>query len=403
MAFAHALSNDFGRKAFEGLYHKSVGVFILQNRVIDTSGVYICKPEIEMVLLLVRNALKLRGRDCGRSVGEDNVKEYNWLIERCNLDIVSQFAEQMIGRDAAHAIVAILNAAKLQKKSQLKPLRHVLLRYLAPFTGFSRIGSCLMRWKRESFWLLGGLRRRCGINNLKASRRVSPGGGLAVSFLGCDGAGKSTTLSYIKKEFGKKIDVATIYFGSGEGSSSFLRKPLKLVAKKMSGKGLRQDVEKLQAEKKKTLKSQSYSFGKLLWAITLAAEKKEKLHRMTKARNNGLLVLTDRYPQTIICGMGDGPLLSRYLAGKGVFGRIARWEFEIYKLASANPPDLVIKLTVPTEVAIQRKPEMTVEEIERKKEIVRQIDVAPISLEVDTSVPFEDSCRMIMKAIWSRL
>ena len=44
--------------------------------------------------------------------------------------------------------------------------------------------------------------------------------------------------------------------------------------------------------------------------------------------------------------------------------KLAEWEFDIYKSAYTNQPDLVIKLMVPTEIAIQRKPEMTFEEIE---------------------------------------
>ena len=69
----------------------------------------------------------------------------------------------------------------------------------------------------------------------------------------------------------------------------------------------------------------------MLWAVALANEKKAKFRQIVKARNNGLLVLTDRYPQTDVPGASDGPLLSRYQGGKGLLSRIAAWERHIYR------------------------------------------------------------------------
>ena len=83
----------------------------------------------------------------------------------------------------------------------------------------------------------------------------------------------------------------------------------------------------------------------------------------------------DRYPQTINPGYSDGPLLTRYLENKGgLLKRIAQWEYRIYESAAKNMPDLMLKLMVPTEVAIARKPEMTAEEIDNKKAAVRAMN-----------------------------
>lgn len=162
-------------------------------------------------------------------------------------------------------------------------------------------------------------------------------------------------------------------------------------------------VEKEYSEKKKvTLKSRLYSFAKVLWAMTLAKEKKAKIKDQTRARNNGLIVLTDRYPQTLYAGCSDGPLLSKYI-DKGIMGRIAAWENGVYASAALNPPDLTVKLIVPTEVAIERKPEMTAEEIETKKSIVMGLHLSENTLVVDTSRPFEETRAEILEAIWKIL
>ena len=388
-----------GEKHLKGYTVNPWGKLILDNRRKDEQGIYCSAEEDELIMLLVRMALKLRWRDCGRGIGKDDLKEITWLRERLDRTSIDTRAKQFLGENAAEEIVRLIKGKELTKKGQLVKLRRLLLKELRLYTGYSTIGSRWMRHRRELFWFVGGIRRRIGVNTYVANRRVSPNGGNVIAFLGCDGAGKSTTLSYVKKELNKKLDVVTIYFGSGDGSSSLLRKPMKIVAKKVGGKGLGRSVEKEFAEKRITIKSRLYSLAKLIWAITLAKEKKTKIKDQTQARNNGLIVLTDRYPQALFPGCSDGPLLSKY-KGKGVMGKIAAWEHRIYASAAKNPPDLTIKLIVPTEVAIQRKPEMTAEEIDTKKEIVMGLDLSLNTLVVDTSHPFEETRAEIMEAIW---
>lgn len=392
-----------GEKHLKGYTVNPWGKLILDNRRKDESGIYCSAYEDELILLLVRMAMKLRWRDNGRRIGKDDKKEMSWLLERIDRTVIENRAKQFVGVEASSEIIRLLNGKELVKKGQLRKLHKLLLKELKLFTGYSSFGSWWMRHKREWFWLVGGIKRRRGINSFVANRRVSPNGGNVIAFLGCDGAGKSTTLAYIKKELNKKLDVATIYFGSGDGSSSLLRKPMKMVAKKVGGKGLGHSVEKEYSEKKKiTFKSRLYSIAKILWAVTLAKEKKAKIKDQTKARNNGLIVLTDRYPQTLYAGCSDGPLLSKY-EGKGLMGKIAAWEYRIYAFAALNPPDLTVKLIVPTEVAIERKPEMTAEEIETKKKIVMGLNLSDNTLVVDTSRPFEVTRAEILEAIWKIL
>lgn len=392
-----------GEKHLKGYTVTPWGKLILDNRRKDDLGIYCSAIEDELIMLLVRMSMKLRWRDCGRGIGKDDRKEMAWLLERADKTAIENRAKLLVGEKAASEIVRLTDGKKLAKKAQLKKLRKFLLKELKLYTGYSAFGSWWMRHKREWFWLMGGIKRRRGINSFVANRRVSPNGGNVIAFLGCDGAGKSTTLAYIKKELNKKLDVATIYFGSGDGSSSLIRKPMKMVAKKVGGKGLGHSVEKEYTEKKMvSLKSRFYSLAKVLWAVTLAKEKKTKIKDQTKARNNGLIVLTDRYPQTLYAGCSDGPLLSKY-EGKGLMGRIAAWEHRVYASAAMNPPDLTVKLIVPTEVAIERKPEMTAEEIETKKKIVMGLNLSDNTLVVDTSRPFEETRAEILEAIWNIL
>ncbi len=388
-----------GEKHLKGYTVTPWGKLILDNRRWDELGIYSSAYEDELVLLLVRMSMKLRLRDYGGKIGKDDTIEYEWLCQKVDIHKLEERAKLFVGEKASSEIMRLVKGKALKKKNQLRTLRRMLLKRLKLFTGYSSLGSRYMRTKREWFWLVGGIKRRMNINSTVANRRVSPNGGNVIAFLGCDGAGKSTTLAYIKKELNKKLDIATIYFGSGDGKSSLLRKPMKLVASKVAGKGLGHAVEKEYSEKKVSLKSRLYSLAKIIWAVTLANEKQSKIRQQTKARNNGLIVLTDRYPQTLFPGCSDGPLLSKY-SGKGLLGKIAEWEHKVYASAAMNPPDLTVKLIVPTDVAIERKPEMTVEEIETKKKIVMDLNLSENTTVVDTSRPFEETRAEIMEAIW---
>lgn len=390
-----------GEKHLKGYTITPWGPILLKDRIRVEEGIYTSDPSDELVLLMCRIALKLRKRDVGHKLGKDDLVELKWLKERTTKESLSAAADRML-EEKSKAIVLSLYDVDLTKKGQFKKLQRVLRKEFKPFTAYSRYGSWKTRTDREIFWLYGGVKRRLGLSSYVANRRISPSGGLVVAILGCDGAGKSTTLSYIKKEFNKKLDVATIYLGSGDGSSSLIRKPMKVVARKVGGKGVGHAVEKEYAEKKKiSLKSRLYSVAKIIWAVTLAKEKRKKLRQMVKARNNGLLVLTDRYPQINMPGASDGPLLSRYQNGKGLFKRISDWEYNIYRSFSVNAPDLTIKLMVPTDVAIARKPEMTVEEIENKKNIVMSLDISEHTAVIDTSRPFEITRGEVMREIWN--
>ena len=375
--------------------------YILDSRVMTKEGIYTSAPAVEYILLLIRMALKLRTRDWFRKVAKDDLIEQKWLIEHSEREGFERHAREMLHDERAIFAIRSLYGDVVTSKNQLRPLRKQLLRVMKPFTCNSLLKSRWLRTKREIFWLIGGIGRRLNLNPTKPFRRVSPCGGCVVAFLGCDGAGKSTTLDYLYHEYKKKLDVKTIYLGSGDGSSSLLRKPMKMVARRVGGKGLGHQVEKEYQEKKKvSLKSRLYSLAKILWAVTLAKEKKGKLCEMTKARNQGMLVLTDRYPQIVMPGYSDGPLLTKYLKnGKGLFYRIAKWEYSIYESSTINAPDLTVKLMVPTEIAIQRKPEMTAEEIDNKKTAVMAINVSR-SVVVDTSHSKEETLGDIMEYIW---
>ena len=162
----------------------------------------------------------------------------------------------------------------------------------------------------------------------------------------------------------KKLDVITVYMGSGKGRSSLIRSLLRFfVPKKKTIKA---------SSKDQIINNKLTTFrllGKIIWGITLAKEKINKLSRILKIRDKGMLVICDRYPQSQIKGYNDGPLLSRieksntYLSKK-----ISSYENKAYSKAEMVSPDLVIKLFASPRILKLRRPNMDFNQIIKKQE-----------------------------------
>ncbi len=71
----------------------------------------------------------------------------------------------------------------------------------------------------------------------------------------------------------------------------------------------------------------------------------------------------------------------------------------------ACSPDLVLKLDVPTEVAMARKSEITAAESDRKRDALQKIHYHATCQElvIDSTQPLEDVLLQVKTAVWKQL
>jgi thymidylate kinase len=259
----------------------------------------------------------------------------------------------------------------------------------------------MLAGSRRILWILGGLSRR-RFHWAVPLRRVSPRGGICIAFLGSDGAGKSTVSSDTVAWLSQKLDVVPIYFGSGDGPSSVLRYPFLLARRAFDrGKSSADPVRR-----RSGVRGGLRSIAAVPWALSLSLEKRSKLRRMVRARNRGMIVVCDRFPQNQIANINDGPLLGRLSQSKwGIARALSRWEAVPYAEVQHETPDIVIKLVASPGVALSRRPEMTAEEIETRIGIVRSLRYPETVrvVEVDSDLPLEDVIGSVRSAIWAEL
>ncbi len=203
-----------------------------------------------------------------------------------------------------------------------------------------------------------------------------------------------------------------MYLGSGDGKASILRQPLIWIARKAkttpSAKLSNKDEARIKDNPKPTKKKSLISrLHKLLWAITLTYEKQNKLKQAYLAKERGMIVICDRYPQSQILGFNDGPLLtnSENKTSK-ILQTFQRWEFESYQhMAETMPPDIVIKLNITPEVAKVRKVETPDEMVHKKVAAVQSLKFPHQTtvITVDAEQPLDRVITTAKKAVWESL
>jgi len=378
---------------------------ILDTRIYDeSSGIYCIHPAFELILLYFREALKLRNRDAfklffnkGAQHSASIRREYNWLQNRVT-DAESKAILESLFADTS--VVFDLVTGKFSRKELLN-LSTFLRREFRNQRMYEPVKAHLIRWYREI-----SLKTRRKLQRLSnqpvLSHRINPRGGFIVAVVGADGSGKSSVIANLHSTFKPKLDIYKIYFGRGDGKVSVIRKVLLYVKKKMIGKSKNErGIKSSKPKQKGTFLFDSY---KCLEALSVAWEKKSNLKHMLKAKSHGMMVLCDRFPQSQIEGINDGPLLA-YLANSRnfIFRYISKMERRIYDSARNYQPDILFKLIADVDIVELRKPNETPREILAAKiEGIKKLQFADASrtVTIDASLPFDMVIGKIKSDIW---
>ena len=390
---------------------------LLDTRRLDAAtNVFVAEPNLEMVLLFVRFSAKLRWREIvahrfGRDWVSLMVPEYQWIRDRVDPDKCVALCRDLLGEPAAVTLRELLDGPiTLEKVLRFKSRAG---RRLQLFRRYGVWARWLLKWRRELASVRGAIGQRM-LSARRPQRRSVPTGGLLIAFLGADGSAKSTIAHDIATVLAGKLDVLLLYFGSGSGPSSWLRWPLNALRAGAARLGLLPTGQGLpggpdgrgNGGRQERRRGPLLTVALIVWALVLAREKRRKLLDAWKARDAGVIVLSDRYPQSQISGFNDGPLLNEFLHHRNWLLRwIARHESKPYRWAEEFPPDLVIKLNVSPETALQRKHDMKLREIVRRIKAVRDLSYSfPVAVaEVDANRPLPTVRADVGRIVWDNI
>lgn len=391
---------------------------MLESRVQDPQyGVYIAEPNLELLMLVVRAALKIRARDLvagalGRKyVRGGMAREFRWLAERAQPLELDTLATDLLGPRANEAFHRIL-ASTIPSLPQLLRLRRAARPPLSDYRLYGRLDGLRRQWIKE----LQTIGRRVGQRALGAptrSTRTPPHGGLVVAFVGADGSGKSTIVREISRWLSREADVVTMYGGSGDGPRSLMRRVLQRVFRAVRRRPPRR-ASQAAAERAQTIRpvlvdpgtpGGSDDLKRMVYALLLAREKRKMVGDAWRARSRGQIVLCDRFPQRQFASVNDGPLLTDWLLSRSrLWHGAAVREQRTYEWIEPRQPDVVVKLHVSLQVALERKRTPT-EQLRTKIDVVRQLSYPPACrvVDVDATQPLDRVLAVVKEAVWESI
>ncbi len=403
-----------GEERLKGYHFPWEELLLSTRRWDEAAGVYVADPNAEAVLLFVRAAIQLTVRDVlraarGRPCFAGNWRvQYRWLRDRVDPVKAEELCRHLLGPEAAARFGRLL-AGDL-RLGQLLRFRRALRPTADLFRTYPRgVGSALLLLRRL-YAAAALVNRRYAGRLLPFVRKGPAAGGALVALIGPDSSGKSTVARELAAFLSWKLDVVRAYLGAGDGASSLLRWPLVLLRRALTALGLLRSRSGRHGPPPRPAPADGggrlYAAARAGWALVLALEKRRKLRRVWRARSQGLVVITDRYPQAQVLGFNDAPLLADWRRHRHPLLRaLARWEMAPYVQAAANPPDLVVRLMVTPETALARDPGLDPAFIRRRIAVVKALEFGPDTpvVEVDANRPLEEVLVDVKRVVWQHL
>ena len=365
-----------------------------------SSGWPIPSAEMELLILLVRIWAKMPPwrRWFGNKIPSHIMRELNWLRADASPGELTRLLAELFPRVDAARVLPVLNDASLSPSAVI-PVAKLLYGELRPNFRMSWPAALIMAAGRNSHMAVAKVLRKL-MPDIRTGKTL-PRPGLMIALVGSDGAGKSTLGRDLHKWLRFKLDVHSYYMGSGDGGThalDWLRRSIRGLVRLI--KGRKENKSRKSGEVK--LEKPRGVFGKTaeLYQLVIMRHKIRLLRAARKLTAGGSMVLTDRYPQTQVIGISDGPKIQ----GGRSFEWAARKEMTYYDQARELGPDIVIKLKISPEAAHARKPDHDFDNIARKCQIVDALEFPQCAVAViNAEQPYADVLLAAKRAIWAHL
>ena len=176
--------------------------------------------------------------------------------------------------------------------------------------------------------------------------------GPLIAVIGCDGSGKSTVSEDVLAWASRFGPAAAAHLGKQAGTVGRALERWPLIGAWL-GRVIKRKTDSTRAQRDK--KAPGLLTALVLTVFALRAAR--RFRRMMALRRQGLIIVTDRYPQLDVPGSYDGTGLSVAASGNPIVRWLARRERTNHERMTSYRPDLVLRLNVDLDTACARKPD----------------------------------------------
>ena len=378
----------------------------LKNGIVDDEmGVRIVCPEFELIELYTRIISKMgpikniKAYWKGFQLSSTDAREAAWLRERINSEKFSNILGLCFGESKGSTISPFMSddVSASDAKILINDVNRVLSwnhrecgRFLSWRSYLHKKIGRVTRFAKSRFfvpWIFAKKTPHCG--------------GLMIVFVGVDGSGKTTVSDEIAKWLSWKLETSRIGLGFGRFKKGYKYK-LKQKIKKILWK--RKSSSKVEGHDSKFVSSD------IPIEVSLKNRRKQKkwvkfskdinrdIRRIHSYCLSGGVAVIDRYPQLAFRGLSDGPKVNC------AFPELVKAEYRNLSIVNDIQPDIVFKLIVPVELSKKRRPEDSLEVLQKKYEIISSLNYPKSKIvEIDATQPLEEEIKEIKRAIWDML
>ncbi len=216
-----------------------------------------------------------------------------------------------------------------------------------------------------------------------------------IAVVGCDGSGKSTVTQALQEWMNARSPTVICHLGKQSGNIGRWIARLPLLGGKLD--------KSIHAKAQRANTDKGPGLPEALVIYLFSMRRVRRFARMMRLRRSGNAIIADRFPQLGTPGPMDGLGLA-HARQSGLVGLLSRAERRRYEAMVARRPDLVLRLNVPLDVALARKPDHRPSSLARKIADVPRLtfEGAPI-VEIDACMPLDTVLAQARAAIEARL
>ncbi len=367
------------------------------NEVRELHGVRVPRPELELLLLLVRAHLKLTPKRLLQRLRKSGIKTLPTAIVR-EFDLLGEewdpqrFDEMLavsglpLRREAAHAALRGIWDRRVTTL-ELARTRKQILAALRPYRRSSEWAAA--RRRLRSRIIRSALGRRWWGDRKKLLPREAP----VLALIGADGSGKTTLAWDLDEWLRWKLRVTRIHLGIPEEHALYrglseIQKAMRRYRKKRFANHLAGPLESLE----RAVRLAQWRF--------VARHRLREATRAHAAARGGVIALSDRYPLPQLWHLEppmDGPRIAKE------FGSCPSADREEADYSRIPPPTHAIVLKADLATLGRRKDDLDESLHRQKVDTVNDLPEGPDTSAVDATRPYDEVLHAVKIAVWESL